>query len=151
MKTYRFGLARLLEWRRRLENDALMALVRAEQTEERERSRLDALCARHRAEAKRLEPDAGQRMDVEQTSRDRAWLESLSGEIRRQQQVVAHASSRCETQRQQHKKARIEREVLEKLEQRDRRKWMLANQRREQKTMDEIGAQRHVRKSREAP
>ena len=150
MSAYRFGLSRLLDWRRRLEDDALNALLHAERIHERELARLETLQARHRTETEKLQSNVGHRMDVDQQSRDRNWLETLAQEILRQTQVVEHASVRCTTLRQQHKKARLEREVLEKLEERDRRKWKLESQRREQKAMDEVSAQRHLRKSREA-
>lgn len=143
MAVFRFGLEKVLEYRRRLVDLRARDLAAAE-------SRAAALAVRIaevRAEQERCAADGGARadLDVVALAARTAWVARLDRVIagirlERATALAAVAAARAALQ-----EAWRDREVLAQLRQRRHTEWQLEQNRREIAELDEIGGLRHAR------
>lgn len=146
MAAFRFTLAKVLEYRRRLVDLRARDLAAAE-------SAAAALAARIRA--LRAEQDAcaaaagdGPRLDVTRLAARTAWVALLDRRLAVAGAEHARALAAVAEARAALQAAWRDREVLEQLRERQQQAWAWGERRRETAELDEIGGQRRARADR---
>ncbi|MGQ9487795.1 MAG: flagellar export protein FliJ [Armatimonadota bacterium] len=142
MRRFVFSLQKVLEYRQRLEEQAIRAFAEAQRHLEREQAVLAELislreqCLQRSSRAKRL---AVEMLDVEQT-----YLFALEGRIEAQRQRVAEAEAVLEERRQALIEAQRERKALERLRDKHYEQWRQEVLRAEQQVLDDLATVRAV-------
>lgn len=141
---FRFRLAKVLRWRERRVDEEARAMREAAEAlrlARRERTRLEAEMARLAREGERLRRDGG---DVAQWQLLAAWLTAQTDRLRLLQARERQAAVALGAQRQRLLQAHREKEVLVRLEERQRQVWDDEERRRERRELDDIGGRRHA-------
>ncbi|MHB8079067.1 MAG: flagellar export protein FliJ [Candidatus Krumholzibacteriia bacterium] len=141
---FRFRLAKVLRWReRRVDEearamrDAAEALRRAR----RERTGLESELARLARDGERRRCAGG---DVAQWRLLATWLTAQHDRLRLLRVREREAAAALGAQRQRLLQAHREKEVLLRLEERQRQVWEEEERRRERRELDDIGGRRHA-------
>lgn len=146
MPRFQFRLDPLLRLRKRAEEDARAALGRAVAAEEKRREELA-----------RLEGELEDSVAEQRRSREgdiwiqgqilsMGWNARRRGEIAAQNERIAQAAALVQEARQALVEARRGVQILEKLRERRKAQWALAERRREQATLSDIAAIRWMRR-----
>ncbi len=141
---FRFRLAKVLRWReRRVDEEAraMRAAAEALRRARRDRARLEAELARLASEGERLRRDGG---DVARWRLLATWLTAQTDRLRALQIREREAAVALGAQRQRLLQAHREKEVLLRLEARQRQVWEEEERRRERRELDDIGGRRHA-------
>ncbi len=137
---FRFRLERVLQHRQR-EVDARSRDVASAQRSLRDAEEELGRASRQLQQG-RAEIAAGRqgRMDPIALQRGTAWQDELAARRLAAEQIVALARKELATTQEHLQEAWRDREVLERLRQRQRQEWDLEQARRERRALDEIGA-----------
>ncbi|MGE3540099.1 MAG: flagellar export protein FliJ [Candidatus Tectimicrobiota bacterium] len=144
---YQFRLQRVLEYRRRCEEDRQQALRQAQLLHNNELARLEELRLAAQAQAEALHDTPGTGFSSDEW---RAWQRHyarLAQEVEGQQEVVTRTTERVVAQRQQLLVARQETKVIEKLDEQARQRYRAELAQRDNQLLDELALtrSRHVR------
>lgn len=148
---FRFRLAKVLRWRERRVDEEARAMREAAETlrrARRERTRLETELARLAREGERMRHEGG---DVAQWRLLAAWLTAQTDRLRLLQVRERQAAVALGAQRQRLLQAHREKEVLVRLEERQRQVWEDEERRRERRELDDIGGRRHAGADRGGP
>jgi flagellar export protein FliJ len=148
---FRFRLAKVLRWReRRVDEEAraMRAAAEALRRARRDRVRLETELTRLAREGERPRRDGG---DVAQWRLLATWLTAQTDRLRGLQVREREAATALGAQRQRLLLAHREKEVLVRLEERQRQVWDDEERRRERRELDDLGGRRHVRIDRGSP
>lgn len=147
MKQFSFRYQTVLEVRERrqkAEEEVLQRMLAAQRREEAELARLRA-----EHEAKWAEWQAAQReaaLDLQSLVLYQGFIEGMERHMRRQQDLIADITARCDEQRKVLLAAMRETEIMAKLKERDLAAWRLAIDQAEDAMLDELAMARHARK-----
>jgi flagellar FliJ protein len=147
VKRFKFRYQALLNMRAQRESQEqqkLSELVVAVQHIDAEIERLQAEANAHRERWHATQ--ASERLDIEQLMTTEAYLVGLARRVETQQQSRVAAQKRVEKQRDVLLAARREREIMTRLEERDRAQWVAALAHAENALLDELGTMRHTRR-----
>lgn len=140
MRRFVFSLQKVLDYRQRLEEQAIRAFAEAQAELAHQQHRLRHLldwrqeCLNRSERRHRL---AVALLDIEQT-----FLSALEEQIQLQRQRVAEAQHQVEVRRQQLIEAQRERKTLERLKEKQYEQWRLELLRWEQKQIDDLASMR---------
>jgi len=146
---FQFRLEPLLRLRRRVEEEARAGLGRAIAAEEKERetlSRLEAELDLSIADQRRSREGI---IWIEGQLLSLGWNERRHGEIAEQRGRIAQAATKVQEARAILLEARRAVQILEKLRERRREQWALAERRKEQATLSDIAGIRWMREQAE--
>jgi flagellar FliJ protein len=142
MRRFEFSLQKVLDYRRRREEQAIRAFAQAQAQLLHEQAVLHRLlvereeCLRRSHRRQRLTMEL---LDVEQT-----YLTTLERRIEAQRERVAEVEKVLEERRQALIEARRERKALERLREKHYEQWRQETLRTEQKALDELATMRAV-------
>ncbi len=148
---FRFRLAKVLRWReRRVDEEArkMRAAAEALRQARRDRVRLETELTRLAREGERPRCEGG---DVAQWRLLATWLTVQTDRLRGLQVREREAAAALGAQRQRLLLAHREKEVLVRLEARQRQVWDDEERRRERRELDDIGGRRHAGHDRDCP
>ena len=137
-----FRLQRVLDYRRRHEEECEHNLRQVQLLHQQETARLDALQTEAQAQEEHLEKAQGTTLTPAELQSWQRYHQMLSQRIAAQQDIVAQAAQAVEEQRQQLLVARQETKVIEKLRDKAQRRALLEHTRREQQLLDELALMR---------
>jgi len=134
----------VLNYKTKIEEALQIELAALKEVCIREEMELSRLEAHHEDTSQQLRAFQSEtRLDLDLIRLTMAYLETLSGRIGHQAELVAQARERVETKRQELVRAVQERKVLEKLRERYLAQQAEAERRKEARTNDEIGITLH--------
>ena len=139
---YRFRLQRVLDYRRRREEESEHALRQAQLLHQEEEARLAALQTEAQAQEEQLEESRGAALAPAELQSWQRYHQILSQQIAAQQSVVTQAAHVVTEQRQQLLVARQETRVIEKLHDKAKQRYLLELASREQQLLDELALTR---------
>lgn len=142
MRRFVFSLQKVLDYRRRLEEQAIRDFAEAQRQLEHERAtlaRLMALRGECLNRSRRTHQLVVEMLDVEQT-----YLSALEERIEAQRQRVAEAERVLEERRQALIEAQRGRKMLERLREKHYERWRQEFLRTEQKALDDLATVRAV-------
>jgi flagellar export protein FliJ len=139
---WQFRLQRVLDYRRRHEEEREHSLRQVQLLHQQEAARLDALQTEAQAQEEHLEKAQGTTLTPAELQSWQRYHQVLSQRLAAQQDVVVQADQVVEEQRQQLLVARQETKVIEKLRDRVQRRALLESMRREQQLFDELALMR---------
>ena len=139
---YRFRLQRVLDYRRRREEDCGRTLRQVQLLHQQEETRLAALQAEAQAQEEYLENARGAALSPAELQSWQRYHQVLAQGIAAQQGVVAQAAQVVAEQRQQLLVARQETKVIEKLRDKAKQRYLLELTNREQQLLDELALTR---------
>ena len=137
-----FRLQRVLDYRRRHEEECEHSLRQVQLLHQQEAARLDALQIEAQAQEAHLEKAQGTTLPPAEWQSWQRYHQVLTQCIAAQQDVVARAAQVVVEQRQQLLVARQETKVIEKVRDRVQRRALLELTRREQQLFDELALMR---------
>jgi flagellar FliJ protein len=135
---WQFRLQRVLDYRRRHEEEREHSLRQVQLLHQQEAVRLDALQTEAQAQEEHLEKAQGTILTPAELQSWQRYHQVLSQRIAAQQDVVVQAAQIVEEQRQQLLVARQETKVIEKLRDKAQQRALLEHTRREQQLLDEL-------------
>ncbi|MCS6831648.1 MAG: flagellar export protein FliJ [Armatimonadota bacterium] len=142
MRRFEFSLQKVLDYRQRVEEQAIRAFAEAQAHLIRERAMLHQLliereeCLRRSQRRQQL---AIELLDIEQT-----YLSALEGRIEAQRERVAQAEKVLQKKREALIEAQRERKVLERLREKHYEQWRQEMLHSEQKSLDDLATVRAV-------
>ncbi len=139
MRQFRFRLQSLLEVRRRKEDLARQDLARQERRTADLKARRISLERAIGAQRSRLVFPRGSRLDLVDIEQDRRRLRQLELELHEKIQAIAQASKELERSKEVVIQRTRDREMVEKLKERDFSRWQKEMARLDQVALDEIG------------
>jgi flagellar FliJ protein len=142
MRRFVFSLQKVLEYRQRLEEQAIRAFAEAQAQLMHEQAVLHKLLI-EREECLRRSHRC-QHLSVELLAVEQTYLSALEERIARQRQRVAEAEKVLEEKRQALIEAQRERKTLERLREKQYEEWRQEWLRTEQKALDELATVRAV-------
>ena len=138
----RFRLQRVLDYRRRHEEECAQSLHQVQLLHQQAVARLEALQTEAQAQEEHLEQAQGTALAPAELQSWQRYHEVLAQRIAAQQDVVVPAAQAVAEQRQQLLVARQETKVIEKLRDKAQRRALLEQARREQQWLDELALTR---------
>lgn len=141
-RAFRFGLQKVLDYRVRIEQLRQAELADLEM---RLRARREALRKLEQSEEAALERMRTAEFDLVDLQLTRLYIERLGREIARAHAAVAEAEGRVVAKREELIAASRDRKAMERLRERERAGFLLAELRAEQKLLDELGGVSFVR------
>jgi flagellar FliJ protein len=142
MRRFVFSLQKVLEYRQRLEEQAIRAFAEAQAQLMHEQAVLHKLLI-EREECLRCS-HRRQHLSVELLAVEQTYLSALEERIEQQRQRVAEAEKVLEEKRQALIEAQRERKTLERLREKQYEEWRQEWLRTEQKALDELATVRAV-------
>lgn len=139
---YRFRLQRVLEYRRRREDDRQQALRQAQLLQSQEETRLEALRQEARAQEEALAATAGTGLPSADWILGQQHYRSLIQGAEAQQDIVAQMAQRVAEHRQQLLVARQETKVIEKLNEKAKQRYLAEMAKRDNELLDELALTR---------
>lgn len=139
---WRFRLQRVIEYRRRHEEECEHSLHQVQLLHQQEATRLEALQAEAQAQEEHLEQARGTALSPAELQSWQRYHQGLAQRIAAQQGVVAQAAQVVIEQHRQLLVARQETKVIEKLRDKAQRRSLLELTRREQQWLDELALTR---------
>jgi flagellar export protein FliJ len=139
---YRFRLQRVLDYRRRKEEECENTLRQAQLLHQQEEAQLEALKIEARAQEEQLEGSRGATLAPAELHHSQRYHQSLVQGMVAQRNVVAQAMQVVAEQRQRLLVARQETRVIEKLRDKAQQRYMLEVASREQQLLDDLALKR---------
>ena len=139
---YRFRLQRVLEYRRRCEEDRQQALRQAQLLQTEEEARLEALRQEARAQEEALAATPGTGLPSADWSLWQRHYRSLVQSAEAQQDIVTQMAQRVAEYRQQLLVARQETKVIEKLNDKAKQRYLAEMAKRDNELLDELALTR---------
>ena len=144
---YRFRLQRVLEYRRRCEEEQQQALRQAQLLHQNEATRLEALQLAAQTQEETLLATHGTGLSSAEWSAWQRHYALLAQDIATQQEVVSQMTRQVLEHRQQVLVARQETRIIEKLDEQAQQRYLAAQAQRDSQLLDELALtrSRHVR------
>ncbi len=143
---YRFSLETLLNLRNRRLELTEMELMRAEQRLSREQQNLDLTRKVIEIQHQRMEEHLKKGMMAHELQQAFGILEMLARAEEAYLQVISTLQEEVKKLRDRRLEQYKDRELLERLKEKDKDKWLAEIARMEQKELDELSTQRHTRR-----
>jgi flagellar FliJ protein len=141
MKPFKFKLQKILEYREQLEEQARLALAKAQQAVREQKELLNRL----QGDLARAEAEFGERTDL--TSGDlwlwRTYHERMEQDIAEAEHTLARKEHMLEAARREAVQRSMDRKILDKLKTKQAERHVEEQNLKEQKEADEISALRH--------
>ncbi|MDD3554463.1 MAG: flagellar export protein FliJ [Deltaproteobacteria bacterium] len=144
---YRFSLETLLNLRKRRLELTEMELMRAEQRLAREAENLELTRKAIEIQRQDMEGHLKKGMMAHELQQAFGILEMLAKAEEMQQQVVSALQKEVKTLKDRRIEQYRDKELLERLKEKDKDKWLAEIARMEQKELDELSTQRHARRT----
>lgn len=141
---FKFRLQRLLDLRQLAERDAAIALATARNAEEEARREKDAISARRAATRALLLPPAGSHCRVSELRQVAVLLERLDAGTAQAEYQLSKAANQVHQKQVQLGETVTNRRTLDRLKERQRESWRIADDRSERAVMDDIGRARYA-------
>jgi flagellar FliJ protein len=144
---FKFRLQRLLDLRELAEREAAIALATARNTEADARRERDAIAARRATTRALLLPPAGSCNRVSELRQVAVLLERLDASGAQAEYQLSKAASQVHHKQVQLGETVTNRRTLDRLKERQREDWRIADDRSERAVMDDIGRARFAERN----
>lgn len=134
MKSYRFSMEKVLEWRADLEDSAHLLVKEKEEALHKEQARLEGLIK----ESRKLKSENLFKSSIDDLKRHSLYKELLDDKIVRQKLAIQTAETELDRAREQLKEAHKDKKVMEKLEEKEKKRYIEFVNKKEQEQLDEI-------------
>ncbi|GAA0362106.1 hypothetical protein GCM10008932_13430 [Alkalibacterium iburiense] len=134
MKSYRFSMEKVLEWRADLEDSAHLLVKEKEEALQNEQARLEGLIK----ESRKLKSENLFKSSIDDLKRHSLYTELLDDKIVRQKLAIQTAETELDRAREQLKEAHKDKKVMEKLEEKEKKRYIEFVNKKEQEQLDEI-------------
>jgi flagellar FliJ protein len=139
---FKFRLQRLLDLRELAEREASIALATARNVEDEARREKDSIAAQRTATRELLLPPPGSHCRVSELRQVSVLLERLDAGSAQADYKVSKAASQVHQKQVQLGETVTNRRILDRLKDRQRENWRIADERAERAVMDDIGRAR---------
>lgn len=142
MKRYRFGLQKVLDYNAHIQRSEAEVMERLQAEHRAMQARNDALAQSFRSESLRFQRDCAAGQTAGQAAATGRYLRDLTQEIDRGRAELAQQAQRVEAQRQRLLAVTQDKEIIEKLRERSRAEYLVAERKADEQFIEEFLANR---------